>query len=170
MAVEAHIAVGVGTVDTGSMGVDWEERIDFARLRMQRLEKAQAALAASEADLLFVFRTEDARYLTGYRHHLGPTPLLGNAVVVLDPHEPPILFTMDYEHCRTRMPWLSEDCLQPRANFREDVGIRKWAETVEGLLGSIAGKVIGVDLWSPTLEDGLRRAFPTRSLSTATRS
>ena len=27
----------------GTMGVDWEERIDFARLRRERLQKAKAA-------------------------------------------------------------------------------------------------------------------------------
>ena len=32
----------------GTMAVDWEQRIDFARLRTQRLEKAQASLRASE--------------------------------------------------------------------------------------------------------------------------
>ena len=163
MAIEERVDIAVGVVDGGLMGVDWEERIDFARLRRERLEKAQAALAASQADLLFVFRTEDARYLTGYRHHLGPTPLLGNATVVLRPDQDPVLYTMDYEHCRTRMPWLSDECLQPRANFREEVGIRKWADSVESIVGSLAGKVIGVDLWTPTLEEGLRQAFPDSS-------
>jgi Xaa-Pro aminopeptidase len=160
MAIEERITELVAGVEGGVIGVDWEERIDFARLRRERLIKAQEALARSEADLLFVFRTEDARYLTGYRHHLGPTPLLGNATVVLGADRPPLLFTMDYEHCRARMPWLAEESLQPRANFREEVGIRKWADTVEGLVGSLAGKTIGVDLWTPTLEEGLKRAFP----------
>jgi Xaa-Pro dipeptidase len=160
MAIDERVLTNARTLDRGLIGVDWEERIDFSRLRRERLEKAQAALAASEADLLFVFRTEDARYLTAYRHHLGPTPLLGNATVVLSATEDPLLFTMDYEHCRERMPWLTGDSLQPRANFREDVGMRKWAEIVEGLLGKLDGKTIGVDLWSPTLEDSLKRAFP----------
>ncbi|HEY4094873.1 MAG TPA: Xaa-Pro peptidase family protein [Baekduia sp.] len=161
MAIEERVTASVATtVDIGTMGVDWEDRIDFARLRRERLQKAQDALVASEADLLFVFRTEDARYVTGYRHHLGPTPLLGNATVVLRPDDDPILYTMDYEHCRTRMKWLSEECLRPRANFREDVGIRKWADSVEEVTGSLAGKTIGIDLWNLTLEEGLRKAFP----------
>jgi Xaa-Pro aminopeptidase len=146
--------------DYGLIGVDWEQRIDFDRLRRERLAKAKAALAASEADVLFVFRTEDARYLTGYRHHLGPTPLLGNATVVLTPDADPILFTMDYEHCRSRMGWLSEDSIQPRANFREQVGMRKWADQVKALVGDLDGKTIGVDLWGIPLEEQIRAAFP----------
>lgn len=147
-------------VDVGLIGVDWEQRIDFDRMRRERLRKAQAALAASEADLLFVFRTEDARYLTGYRHHLGPTPLLGNATTVLAPEGDPVLFTMDFEHCRSRMPWLPVENLQPRANFREEVGIRKWAEQLRGLMGDLDGKTIGVDLWSPTVEAHVKEVFP----------
>jgi Xaa-Pro aminopeptidase len=160
MATEERVRTTLDGADVGTMGVDWEERIDFARLRAERLEKAQAALAASEADLLFVFRTEDARYLTGYRHHLGPTPLLGNATVLLRPSEDPILYTMDYEHCRTRMTWLKDECLRPRANFREDVGIRRWAESIEDAVGPLAGKTVGIDLWNLALEEGLRRALP----------
>ncbi|MGH7903138.1 MAG: M24 family metallopeptidase [Candidatus Dormibacteraceae bacterium] len=147
-------------VDFGLMGVDWEQRIDFDRLRRERLDKARAALAASEADLLFVFRTEDARYLTGYRHHLGPTPLLGNATTVLAPTGDPLLFTMDYEHCRARMPWLPAERLQPRANFREEVGIRHWAEQLRELLGDLDGKTIGVDLWGPAVEGHIKAVFP----------
>ena len=67
----------------GMIGVDWEDRIDFDRMRTERLDKAKKALAESEADVLFVFRTEDARYLTGFRTHMHPSTQLGNATVVL---------------------------------------------------------------------------------------
>ena len=45
--------------DFGFMQVDWEDRINFERMRKERVKKAQEALASSEADVLFVFRTED---------------------------------------------------------------------------------------------------------------
>jgi len=146
--------------DFGLMGVDWEERINFDRLRRERLARAKAALESSEADVLFVFRTEDARYLTGFRTHLHPTAMLGNAVVVLARGSEPILFSMDHEHVRARMPWLPPDSVQPRANFREKDGVAAWADRVESLVGSLKGKTIGVDLWTPTLEELLRQRFP----------
>jgi Xaa-Pro aminopeptidase len=62
------------------MGVDWEERIDFDRMRRDRLQKAKKVLAESEADVLFVFRTEDARYLTGFRTHMHPSTQLLSAL------------------------------------------------------------------------------------------
>jgi Xaa-Pro aminopeptidase len=144
----------------GFMGVDWEERINFDRLRRERLARAKRALDGSEADVLFVFRTEDARYLTGFRTHLHPTVMIGNAAVVLARGGDPILFSMDHEHCRARMPWMPPGTIQPRANFREGAGARLWAEKVQGLVGSLAGKTIGVDLWTPAMEEVLRAAFP----------
>ncbi len=144
----------------GTMMVDWEERIDFSRLRGDRVRKAQQAIAESEADVLFVFRTEDARYLTSYRHHLGPAAIIGNATVVLTAKDAPILFTMDEEHCRARLPWLQGDQVQPRANFRELAGVQEFTARVQRLLGSLDGKTIGIDIYSPSMAQALAAAFP----------
>lgn len=144
----------------GMMPVDWEERFDPIRMNRERLQRAKDALAASDVDCLFIFRTEDARYTTGYRHHLGPAYIAGNGTVVLPKGGEPHLFMMDFEHCRARMTWMHPDQIHPRANFREKVGMKQWAEKVEHITGSLAGKRVGVDLWSPTLENELKEAFP----------
>jgi len=146
--------------ELGTMGVDWEQRIDFDRLRRARVQKAQNAITDSPADVLFVFRTEDARYLTSYRHHLGPAFVIGNATVAIGADIPPILFTMDEDHCKARMPWLGKEQVQPRANFRELAGIKEFADRVRGLVGSLSGKTIGVDIYSPSMAESLRQAFP----------
>ena len=39
----------------GRMGVDFEERVDFGRLREYRLSRAKAALEASDLGALLVF-------------------------------------------------------------------------------------------------------------------
>ena len=144
----------------GTMMVDWEERINFERLRRDRVRKAQEAIRNSDADMLFVFRTEDARYLTAYRHHLGPAAIIGNAAVVIAGDDPPILFTMDEEHARARLTWLQGDQIQPRANFRELAGVEEFAERVHALFGSLRGKTIGVDIYSPGMAQLLDEAFP----------
>src|SRR6202158_420402 len=51
----------------GSMGVDWENRIDFDRLRRERLERAKAPLAKSEMGALLRFDMNNARYQTAPR-------------------------------------------------------------------------------------------------------
>lgn len=69
----------------GFMGVDWEERINFDRLRRERVQKAKEAMGKSGLDALFIFALEDVRYLTGFRSHLGPVTILGLAAVVPTP-------------------------------------------------------------------------------------
>ena len=53
----------------GIIGVDWEERVDFARLRAYRTARARAALEASDLGALLVFETSNIRYLTST--HIG---------------------------------------------------------------------------------------------------
>src|SRR3989304_9814180 len=76
----------------GLMGVDWEERINFDRMRRQRLQRIQDALKKTDIDVLFIFRTEDARYSVGFRHHLGPAFIIGNAAVVGAENAHPVPF------------------------------------------------------------------------------
>lgn len=89
--------------NTGVTGVDWEDRINFDRLRRERLQKAKRALAGSDLDMLVVFRPEDVRYLTGFRFHLGPVPHPGSNVAVLPKGGDPILLTLDFVHGKARM-------------------------------------------------------------------
>src|SRR5215469_10475741 len=49
----------------GRMNVDFEQRVDFARLRGYRLSRAMAALEASDLGALLVFDNNNIRYLTG---------------------------------------------------------------------------------------------------------
>src|ERR1700730_10402435 len=49
----------------GRMNVDFEERIDFARLRPYRLDRAKAAMEAAGLGALLVFDNNNIRYLTG---------------------------------------------------------------------------------------------------------
>lgn len=150
--------------DIGLMAVDWEERINFDRLRTDRKNKAKQAVKDSGVDMLFVFRTEDARYLTGYRHHLGPAFILGNAVTVVLPDADPILFTMDHVFCKSAMPWMAEGTIRPRANFREAAAVRDWTRKIKEEFGDLAGKRIGVDIYTPVLAKTLAEEFPNSEL------
>jgi Xaa-Pro aminopeptidase len=53
----------------GSMGVDWEERVDYGRLRQYRLRRAREALEASPLGALLAFDMNNVRYLTST--HIG---------------------------------------------------------------------------------------------------
>src|ERR1700733_2490707 len=49
----------------GRMNVDFEERVDFDRLRRYRLDRAMAAMQAAGLGALLVFDNNNIRYLTG---------------------------------------------------------------------------------------------------------
>src|SRR5512140_485823 len=53
----------------GTMAVDWEQRIDFDRLRKERLARAKALLAKSEMGALLCFDMNNVRYITAT--HIG---------------------------------------------------------------------------------------------------
>ena len=52
------------TPSPGVMGVDWEERVDFARLRTHRLERVRQQLDAHGLGALLLFETSNIRYAT----------------------------------------------------------------------------------------------------------
>src|SRR5882757_10879402 len=53
----------------GVMGVDWEERVNFERLRTERLTRAKDGLKRSELGALLCFDMSNIRYITAT--HIG---------------------------------------------------------------------------------------------------
>ncbi len=144
----------------GQMGVDWEERIDFDRMRRERLLKAREAMEKANVDALFIFSLEDMRYVLGFRTHLGPVAILGLAGVVLPKRGDPILCTLDEHHCRARMPWMNPANILPRPMLKTEGGTKRWAEKMKVLLGNLVEGTVGVDLLTQGLSEWLPRYFP----------
>ena len=92
-----------------SMAVDWEQRVDFPRLRRERLERARAALAASDLGALLLFDPNNIRYVTST--HIGEWARDKNArFVLLCRDADPILwdFGSAARHHQLYAPWLPE--------------------------------------------------------------
>ncbi|MBI2907191.1 MAG: aminopeptidase P family protein [Chloroflexi bacterium] len=145
----------------GLMGVDWEERIDFPRMRRERLAKAKEALAKTDVNALLVLRHEDVRYLTSFRSHMRPVAApLGFATAVLPRGGDPILYTVDHVSAAGRMPWMPKGTIQTAGNFRAPTGVKAWGERVKATIGNLAEGTIGVDLLTVTILKALQEAFP----------
>src|SRR5689334_23658515 len=96
-----------------TMAVDWEQRIDFARLRTERLRRAQATLRDSELGALLLFDQNNIRYVTST--HIGEWARDKSARCVLLPREgDPVLwdFGSAAKHHRLYAPWLPESSWQ----------------------------------------------------------
>jgi Xaa-Pro aminopeptidase len=69
-AIDCTTEVGAMGIHTyGSMGVDWEERVRFDRLRDERLARIKAQLDASDMGALLCFDMTNIRYVTAT--HIG---------------------------------------------------------------------------------------------------
>ena len=71
----------------GPFGVDWEDRIDFDRLRRDRVSAVRAALRASDLDALLLWKDENVRYLTSLRAQLiaGKSTSLNGVLITRGP-------------------------------------------------------------------------------------
>jgi hypothetical protein len=101
-----------------TMAVDWEQRVDFPRLRLERMEKAKAALAASDLGALLLFDPNNIRYVTS--SHIGEWARDKNArFVLLCRDSDPILwdFGSAARHHQLYAPACAERC-RPRPACR----------------------------------------------------
>jgi Xaa-Pro aminopeptidase len=122
----------------GTMGVDWEERVDFDRLRRERLARASEYLAESDLGALLCFDMNNIRYLTAT--HIGTwamDKLIRFCLLTRDAE--PILwdFGSAARHHQIYCPWLGTD--------RSRAGISTLRGAVKGRAEDVAGKV-GVEL------------------------
>jgi Xaa-Pro aminopeptidase len=91
------------------MAVDWEQRIDFSRLREHRLGRAKASLAASELGCLLLFDPNNLRYVTSTA--IGTWERDKNIrFALLFREDDPILwdFGSAARHHRLYCPWLPD--------------------------------------------------------------
>jgi Xaa-Pro aminopeptidase len=96
-----------------TMAVDWEQRIDFAKLRTDRLEKARASLRDSYLGAVLLFDQNNIRYVSST--HIGEWARDKSARCVLLPREgDPVLwdFGSAAKHHRLYAPWLPESSWQ----------------------------------------------------------
>jgi Xaa-Pro aminopeptidase len=94
----------------GVMGVDWEARVDFERLRAQRLARIKRLLKESELGALLCFDMNNIRYITAT--HIGAWAMDKLARFTLLPQDDePILwdFGSAARHHKLYCPWLGEE-------------------------------------------------------------
>jgi Xaa-Pro aminopeptidase len=93
----------------GTMAVDWEQRIDFDRLRRERLARVKELLAKSELGSVLCFDMNNVRYITAT--HIGTWAQDKiSRFTLLAQNDEPILwdFGSAAKHHQLNCPWLGE--------------------------------------------------------------
>lgn len=156
--------MGLNTV--GLMGVDWEERIDFPRLRRERLARISLLLEQSELGAILCFDMNNIRYVTST--HIG-TWALDKLVrfSLLMRGEEPILwdFGSAARHHEMYCSWLKgrshagistlRGAIPPAAGRAADIASKVRHELD---LRGLAGAPVGVDLVEPEVLFALQAA------------
>jgi Xaa-Pro aminopeptidase len=139
----------------GRMNVDFEERVDFTRLRGYRLSRARAALEASELGAVLLFDINNIRYVSATmigewaRDKVARYALLtrGGEPIVWD-------FGSAARHHQLYAPWIRPENSRPgmlglRGAVAPDAGLitRAVAEIQSELAAAgVAGMPLGVDI------------------------
>jgi len=154
-----------------TMAVDWEQRIDYPRLRADRLARARAALTASDLGAVLLFDQNNIRYVTST--HIGEWARDKSARCVLLPRTgEPVLwdFGSAARHHQLYAPWLPDSSW--RAGVTSMRGAMPQQTGVPDLLAGhvhealhehgLAGEPLGIDLTDmETLASLARRGIPT---------
>ena len=138
-----------------TMAVDWEQRVDFDRLRRARLENTKRALAASDLGALLLFDPNNIRYVTSTA--IGTWERDKNIRFTLVPRgADPILwdFGSAARHHQLYCPWLPESSWRAwvspmRGAMGNETGIpQALAALIHGELSErgLAGEPLGIDV------------------------
>ncbi|HLQ53362.1 MAG TPA: Xaa-Pro peptidase family protein [Streptosporangiaceae bacterium] len=138
----------------GRMSVDFEERVDFGRLREHRLSRAMAALEASDLGALLVFDNNNIRYLTGVAIGEWTRDKLCRYALYTRTGE---LYLWDFGsaavHHRMYCPWLKpENCIASYSTMRGAAPpdahlVRRGVAEINDRLAAagVAGQPVGID-------------------------
>jgi Xaa-Pro aminopeptidase len=142
----------------GHMGVDYEQRVDFDRLRTYRLARTRASLATSECGAFLLFDFYNIRYAT--QTWIGGA--LGDKMTryaLLTRDSGPTLwdFGSAARHHRLYSPWLEPDncragMLGMRGAIAPSAGLMESAvREIKGMLedAGVADAPVGVDIVEP---------------------
>jgi Xaa-Pro aminopeptidase len=116
------------------MGVDWEKRVDFDRLRTERLARTKRRLAESELGALLCFDMANIRYITAT--HIGTWAMDKLIRFCLLPQgDEPIMwdFGSAARHHKLYNPWLGDE--------RSRAGISTLRGSVAGRAEAVAEKI-----------------------------
>ena len=151
----------------GTMGVDFESRVEFDRMRRYRIARARQALERSELGALLLFDVNNIRYVTSTKIGEWERDKLARFALLAKGQEPILWdFGSAAMHHKLYAPWLlKEHCKAGLVGLRGTVPpaaglMKRHAEEIAALLreAGVAKMPIGVDIIEPPMMFELQKA------------
>jgi len=151
----------------GTMGVDFEERVDYRRMHRYRLARAQAALEKSDCGALLLFDDNNVRYVTSTKIGEWARDKLSRFALLIRGQDPILWdFGSAAMHHKLYSPWLpAENCRAGLVGLRGTVDpafglMKRHAEEMASILKSagVAKMPVGVDIIEPPMMFELEKA------------
>ena len=152
----------------GTMGVDFEERVDYRRLHRYRLGRIKAALEKSELGALLVFDVNNIRYITSTKIGEWERDKLCRFALLTRTSNDPILwdFGSAAVHHKLYAPWLKpENCKAGLIGMRGTVApafglMERHAKEIASLIreAGVGNMPVGIDLIEPPMMFELQKA------------
>jgi Xaa-Pro aminopeptidase len=151
----------------GTMGVDFEERVDYRRMHRYRLGRAQQALEKSDCGALLLFDDNNIRYVTSTKIGEWARDKLSRWALLIRGQDPILWdFGSAAVHHKLYSPWLpTENCRAGLVGLRGTVDpafglMKRHAEEMASLLkeAGVAKMPVGVDIIEPPMMFELEKA------------
>jgi Xaa-Pro aminopeptidase len=146
-------------------GTDWQGRVDFDRMRRDRLARARMMMEEHDLGALVCFVGENVRYITGVFQGNWKNNIFIRYCVLPRDGEPVLFETAgsDLECAKIDAPWLNGN-IRPAITW-------KWAETAEQMMvdrmtdsivevlkeNGVADEPIGIDIYDPSAAASFER-------------
>jgi Xaa-Pro dipeptidase len=122
------------------MAVDFEERVDFERLRRYRLQRAQVALDASELGALLLFDINNIRYVSATMIGEWARDKVARYTLLTRPGEPVVWdFGSAAKHHRLYAPWI-----RPEYSRAGMLGLRGAVAPDAGLISAAVAEIVSL--------------------------
>jgi len=149
----------------GSMAVDWEQRINFDRLRTERLSRAKSLLQKSEMGALLCFDMNNVRYLTSTHIGTWAQDKISRFALLAQNGEPILWdFGSAARHHQQNCPWLGDrsragipllrGAMSPEMGRAEDVA-KKIKTELE--MRGLHNEPVGIDIVEPPILFALQK-------------
>jgi Xaa-Pro aminopeptidase len=145
------------------LAVDWCRRVDFDRMREQRVKRLTGIMKEKSVDGIFSLKHQNVRYITGLRPLWFPIVRMRDAALLRsDGRRIAYPASGDAPHRKATMYWMNPDDIRPMPALEDPVIIRKFIPELQRAFDAfeLTHARVGLDATIEPLRRALVETFP----------